>query len=619
MVQSAMVVAAQGGGQPPINLAQLLLVLVVAWTAGRLASRVGYPSILGELLAGILLGPAVIGLLRPAAGLEAIGELGIILMMLYIGMEIDPRDLRRASVPGLLAAAGGFLVPFGLGYVTVLLFGGTVLEGLFVGISVGVTSLATKSRILVDLRLLDTRIAYVLMAAALLSDTATLVIFAAIIGFVEVGAFDIGGTVLVAAEVVGFFAVTAVLGLLVVPWITRRLRAAAMSDRALDVAIVLSVGLGFAELAELAGLHAILGAFVAGMYLREGVLSHRATHAVSQYVRDISIGFLAPVFFVTVGFEITLDVFDTDLALLVSIIAVATLGKVVGTALFYLPTGHGLREGLTVGAAMNGRGAVEIIVAGIGLELGLISTEVFTILVFMAIATTASVPVLLKLGVEWLRRHGELARSEERRRGVVIVGAGPVARALAHSLMPSRPVTLIDTNPTVTGIARREGLRAITADALHEEELRRSGMDDAGTLLALTTNFEVNVLAAQRAREDFLVPNVRVALGATMSEALGAIVDEVGAEPMLDAPVDVGQWDQLLRGNRARIDTLHVDDDTDAEALLERLRAGRSVFPLTVVRDHDRIPFVLVDELLPGDRVVVVHRVDQDERQQVLE
>src|SRR5690606_24840280 len=151
-------------------------------------------------------------------------------------------------------------------------------------------------------------------------------------------------------------------------------------------------------------------------------------------VRDSSIGFLAPIFFVTAGFQVSLSVFRDDLTLLLAIIGVATVGKVVGTAAFYLLSGNGWREGLTIGGGMNGRGAVERIVAGIALEMGLITREVFSILVFMAIFTTATVPFFLKWGTEWLRSRGELVRAQGRRSGLIILGAGPTAREVARAL-----------------------------------------------------------------------------------------------------------------------------------------------------------------------------------------
>ena len=160
----------------------LLLVLVAALGGGWVARRLGYPSILGELAAGILLGPPLLGLLATDDAVSVIGKLGVILLMLYIGLHLDPSSLGKASRPGLYASLGGFLVPAALGFALMMLVDGDAVAASFVAVAMGVTSLATKSRILVDLGILNTRIAHVLMAGALFSDIAALVLFAALLG-----------------------------------------------------------------------------------------------------------------------------------------------------------------------------------------------------------------------------------------------------------------------------------------------------------------------------------------------------------------------------------------------------------------------------------------------------
>ena len=364
------------------NILNLFLVLLAAWLGGQLASRLGYPSVLGELLAGILLGPPLLGLFHGSAALSVLAELGVLLMMLYIGMEIDPKDLGKASKGGILAALGGFIVPFSLGYWIVTATGGTGIAGVFVGMAMGVTSLATKSRILVDLKILDTRIAHVMMAGALIADTLSLIIFAGIISFSTSGSLDIWAIVIIAIKVILFFLFSWFLGLKVFPVIYKWLKVNGFKGRTFNATLILLTALAFAELAHLAELHGILGAFIAGLILREAIAEKKLSYELTELVKDVSLGFLAPIFFVTVGFQVSFEVFQTDLYLLISTIILATVGKIVGTALFYIPSGNGWREGVTIGAGMNGRGAVEIVIAGIGLEAGIITKEIFSILVF---------------------------------------------------------------------------------------------------------------------------------------------------------------------------------------------------------------------------------------------
>ncbi len=592
-----------------LSIANLLLVLFVAWTAGRLSSRLGYPSVLGELIAGILLGPPLLGLLHADAALELLAELGIILMMVYIGMEIDPRELKRASRAGLLAAIGGFITPGVLCYFAVVWFGGTVMMAVFVGVAAGLTSLATKSRILVDLQMLDTRVAHVLMAGSLIVDAVSLIIFAAVLGAVEVGRVDLTGIALVAAKASAFFLVTIGVGIKVFPRVGRVLEAVGITGRTASFTLVLILALAFAELAELAGMHGILGAFIAGLFLREGVFGKERSKELTEVVRDASIGFLAPVFFVTAGFAVSMDVFTTDLPLLLVILGLATFGKIAGTALFYLPTGYGWREGIAVGAGMNGRGAVEIILAQIALTAGIISAQIFSVLVIMSIITTATVPVFLKWGVEWLRRRGELVRSGEDRRGVLIVGGGAVVRAMGRLFSRSQPVSVVDRNAEHCEAALAAGLEAVRGNALDELTLSEAGAAGVRFAIVATPNAEVNALATQLLRSTFLVPEISVL---SSGDLLGhsALIQHLRARTLFGQSVDLLEWDYRVDHEQARIVPFEVADaPRTAEAFLADV-SGSDTLPVAVRRGGVVEPYSSDAVLEPGDALVLLENVE---------
>ncbi len=591
-----------------LSILNLLLVLFAALIAGNLSTRLGYPSIFGELAAGIVLGPPILGLLKASEPLEVLAEIGVLLMMLYIGMEIDPKELFKASWAGMLAAIGGFITPFVLAYVVVTGLGGTSAAGLFVGIAAGVTSLATKSRILVDLNLLNTRIAHVLMAGALVSDTLALIVFAAIIGIFDGGGLSAQGLGLVAGKAVLFFGVVAVIGLYVFPPLWRRLAKAGFTGRTFNATLILLIALLFAELAHLAGLHEILGAFLAGLFLREGtVLEPKLSHQLTDLVHDISIGFLAPVFFVTAGFQVSLDVFQTSLLMLVAVTVVATVGKIAGTALFYLPSGYGWREGITVGAGMNGRGAVEIIIAQIGLELGIITAEIFSVLVFMAIFTTATVPILLKWTTEWLDRRGELVRSTDERRGVLILGAAPTARLLARHLAESGPVMLIDTNQHNCEMAKSEGLKAIQGDALDEDILQDAEAEMMRTFLALTPNPEVNVLAANIARDVFTIPDIKVLL-THANVLLRRSAERQGFTPIDAVWEDIIAWDKWIEHGEVTSVDVTIEKEQDISSLFDELHGGPDTLALVAERGGFPIPFPSQDIVEDGDQIIALKR-----------
>lgn len=563
--------------------AELLIIALtfgVALIGGRLATRLGYPSVLGELLGGIVFGPSVIGLLQPSEPLKLLGEFGVLLMMVLIGMHLDLTDLRKASTPGLLAATGGFLVPAGLGVGLMYLFGEGGMGALFVGLAMGVTSLATKSRILVDLRILDTRIAHVLMVGALVSDLAVLLVFSAVIGEGEATGTPI--TFLLAGlRALAFLIVSYLIGTKVIP----RIAALAPSrpDGASAYLIVVMVGVFFGWMAEAAGLHSILGAFVGGLFLSGRMIGARTSRDIQQRLTTISVGTLAPLFFVSAGFDVTLDVFRTDLALLTWVIVVATLGKILGTAALYVRSGNGWREGAVLGAGMNGRGAVEIIVAELALEQGLIDQTVFSILVFMAIATTATVPVLLTQGVAWLRRRGELVKAGDRRM-TMIVGAHALSRTIARLLEATGPVVMVDTNDLNLEAAKREGLVVHKGNALDDLALQDAGIDQTMRFIAATPNPEVNLLAVRNAQE-LGVTEVFTVLPESVGDRYDSMLEESGADSIM-VPETAMPWEEAIR--RGYVEQRQIEGEPgpeDADADPEEL-----IFPVAVGPEDDRRP-----------------------------
>lgn len=576
----------------------LVLILAAALAGGRLATRFGYPAILGEIIAGIVLGPPLLGILSGNEAVDTLGDFGVLLMMLYIGMHLDMRDLRRASLPGFLAATGGFLVPTAAGLALMLAVGRSFLEALFVGLAMGITSLAIKSRILFDLKILDTRIAHVLVAGALLSDVAVLVVFAAVIG-----PDAAAGVSLVTAGVAGLKALAFGLGAwLVGSWLLPGLKRIA-GDREIErgsaLLAVIIFGLLFAWTAEMAGLHSILGAFVAGLFIDKQVMNGKLSRDVQQRLSSISIGVLAPFFFVSAGFKVTLDVFRTDLALLVAVVAIATVGKIVGTAVFYLPSGNGWREGVVIGAGMNGRGAVEIIVAEIALARGLIGQDVFSILVFMALFTTAADPILLTLGIRWLRRRGELVRAGDRT-GALIIGAGSIARSLAGVLQQTMPVTLVDTNRANLAAASAEGLTTRAGNGLDVLVLEEAGIETAMRVIAATPNAEINILAAQLAMEEG-VPEVSVLLGRADLATFSTRLEEASIG-VIPAPEHIAAWEHALTSGGARAESV-------PHASL--IPAGHAqVFPIAVISNGDRYPFTGNIGLDDGDELWVIRLED---------
>jgi Kef-type K+ transport system membrane component KefB/mannitol/fructose-specific phosphotransferase system IIA component (Ntr-type) len=487
---------------------------------------------------------------------------------------------------------------------------------LFMGMAMGVTSLATKSRILVDLNLLGTRIASVLLVGAVFADTLALMTFAAILAMSaqEAGAGGWSGVAVTGAKAIVFFAVAVFAGMRVFPWIGRRLASWELGKRTSNFTIVLIVALLFGELAELAGLHAILGAFVAGLFLQEGILQRKWSYEVTDVVHDLSIGFLAPIFFVSAGFHISLTAVIANWELLVLVVVLATLGKVVGTALFYLPSGLGWREGLTVGAGMNGRGAVEVIVAEIGLAMGLISREVFSILVVMAFLTTLSVPFLLTWMVRWLRRRNELAPAETGRNGVIITPVTAVGLELA-AIMASdgEPVTFVDRNPSRCRDAEQRGFRAVHGDVLDRDTLGDASAQDARVVLSLLSDEPGSVALARYALVEFGVPEVYLPGAPRRESATEAEVQRLGLRRLLLEGTELVRLQERGDLDRYALSEEVVPDVMGGDETPVVFAVDGEAIPLVFRQDGRTRPLFQDATLHPGATIWVLKRSPQAE------
>ncbi|ALJ05634.1 hypothetical protein APS56_11070 [Pseudalgibacter alginicilyticus] len=592
------------------DILNLFIVLLSAWGAGALIKRIGYPAILGELLVGVIIGPSLLGLVESSSTLVIISEAGVILLMAYIGMEINFKDLGKASWAGLLAAIGGFIVPFGLGYYAVTQFGGTHMAGLFVGIAVGVTSLATKSRILVDLNLLDTRIAYVLMAGALISDTLALIIFAGLSSFIDAGSVDMTEISLIGGKIILFFAFTTFLGIYFLPKLGKWMANRKIDNRTTYFTLLLLIVFGLSELAELVGLHGILGAFMAGLFIKEGVFHEKITKDITRVFHDVSVGFMAPIFFVTAGFHVTLDVFQTDLELLLVILGVAFIGKILGTVLFYLPSGNGWREGLAVGTGMNGRGAVEIVIAGIGLQKGIISQEIFSILVFMAILTTLSVPVLLTWTTNWLKKRNELVKQFSRK-GHIILGANPLALLLGKHLSETNKVVFVDANKGLCENASNLGFECIHGNILEEATLSEASAKDFKTFIALTRNNEINLLSSQLANDVFFIPEKFIVISPNTSNGeKGGInlLSTASASTLFSSKVDIQPWIQKVQDSTFKeIETINNKKISTREWVKLQSSKHNNLLPLVIIDNTGtKRPFRYNDYIEANEKIISI-------------
>jgi Kef-type K+ transport system membrane component KefB len=391
-------------------LGQLIVVLGAALLCGRLARALGQPAVIGEMTAGLLLGPSVLGWAWPGAsallfppdslsGLTLLSQIGILLFLFGVGLDLDFGALRKKARTAILVSQAGILLPFALGAAVSPFLHGTYGSGgvgllpfaLFMGVAMSITAFPVLARILEDRGLLGTSLGTTAMASAAVDDVSAWTLLALVIA--------VAGhhSPLAALGVASMAAAFALAMLFVVrPFLARRWPAGGetgLPGKTLAACILIGVFLS-ALATEAIGVHALFGAFLAGAVLpsRPGLkafLKDRLEYSASLY--------LLPVFFAATGLRTSLGLLDrpADWLVFLLLLAIAIAGKFGGASLAARFTGASWRESLSLGALMNTRGLMELIVLNIGLDLGILSPRIFSMMVLMALVTTAMTGPLL--------------------------------------------------------------------------------------------------------------------------------------------------------------------------------------------------------------------------------
>ena len=385
---------------PEELLLELFAIFVAAKVLGEVFERLSLPAVLGEILAGICLGPYALGLIHPSDTLHSVAELGAIFVLFSAGLETSPRDLIRVGNKALQVAVAGVIVPFVLGFAYLKFRGDATREAVFVGAAMVATSVGITARVLSDMRVLATRTARIIMGAAVFDDILGMVLLAIVAGLASgngLGWLHMG--VLVAEA--GTFALFMIF---IAPRIVRRMqpRVEHLSTQNASLVIALALCLFLSWLASKIGMAAIIGAFFAGLMFADYAPEWNLIPRVGGITE-----FLAPYFFFTIGARLNPQLFTNkvlDAAIIVSLLAIVS--KVAGCGLPLL--GEGRATVLRVGFGMMPRGEVALIVALVGLQSQIVTPTTYAIVVFMTGITTLLAPPILR----YLFR-GETRESEE--------------------------------------------------------------------------------------------------------------------------------------------------------------------------------------------------------------
>jgi len=404
-----------------VLLLQLIVIILAARATGALFARLGQPAVIGEITAGILLGPSLLGLvvppaeafLFPSASLDALGllsQIGVLLFMFVVGIEVDLQHLRKKAQAAVLVSHASIVVPFFLGVAFSLLIYERLAPAaipfsafaLFMGIAMCITAFPVLARILAERRLTSTPLGAIVIACAAVDDVTAWCMLAVVVAIMKADALaGAAGTIALA---LGF-----ILLMLVVirPLAARLLRVEGSEEtpsKQLAAGVLIFV-FASALVTEAIGIHALFGAFLAGVVMPA---NSRIRGFLRERLETFSAVFLLPLFFALTGLRTEIGLLDdgSSWLLCAALIGVAIAGKLGGSMLAARWTGMGWKDAFAIGTLMNTRGLVELIVLNVGYDLGILSPRIFTMMVLMALVTTFMTGPLLS----WLG-HGRRAQN----------------------------------------------------------------------------------------------------------------------------------------------------------------------------------------------------------------
>lgn len=386
-----------------ILLAQIITIILVARFFGWIFRKIGQPSVIGEMIAGIVLGPSLVGMYFPEysnilfpkeslGNLQFLSQIGLILFMFVIGMELDLKALKNKANDAVVISHASIIFPFtlgiGLAYFIYNQFAPDGVEfasfALFLGIAMSITAFPVLARIVQERGIHKTKLGTIVITCAAADDITAWCILAAVIAIVKAGSFVSSIYIIVMAVAYVFLMLKVVR-----PFLARvgSLKNSRSSLSKPVVAIFLLTLIISAYVTEVIGIHALFGAFMAGAIMPDNT---KFRSIIIEKVEDVSVILLLPLFFVFTGLRTQINSINDPYLWKITglIVLVAVVGKFVGSALASKFVGQSWRDSLTIGALMNTRGLMELVVLNIGYDLGVLSTEVFTMMVIMALLTT---------------------------------------------------------------------------------------------------------------------------------------------------------------------------------------------------------------------------------------
>lgn len=367
----------------------IIIVLISTKVFGHLSALLGQPAVLGKLLIGIVLGPAVLSIVKDSNMFQEFSMIGVLLLMFLAGLETDTTQLKENLKPAVAVAVIGIIIPMGAAYGVGAAFGFDMAHSLFLGVLFAATSVSITVQVLKELSVMKTKEATTILGAAVVDDVLVVVLLAFVMSFLGGGGESVSIPMVIIKKVI-FFAVIFLVGKFIIP---RYLDMAAKFKVTAPVTTAaLIMAFAIAYFGEMLGMAGIIGTFFAGLFMSD--TKHK--HAIEESVDPIANGLFVPFFYVSVGLSVAFDGVMSQLWFLVVCTVVAVFSKLVGGFIGARLTGFGRNSSWSIGSGMVSRGEVALILATTGLSSGLLTEEYYTTVIISVILTTLIAPPLLK-------------------------------------------------------------------------------------------------------------------------------------------------------------------------------------------------------------------------------
>lgn len=368
---------------------QLLIILLATKLAGDLTVRLGMPGVIGKLLIGIVIGPAVLGWIQDTVLIDQLSEIGVLLLMFLAGLETDLDELNRSRRSSFMVALGGIILPLIGGYLTGSMLGFSTIPALFLGVLLSATSVSITVQTLREMNKLQSRESVTILGAAIVDDILVVIILAFLMSFAGTGG-DASLGIIIAKKVL-FFVLIFFAGWKLVPWVLRLLSSLRVTESLISAGLIICFG--FAYFAEMMGVAGIIGAFAAGVAISQT----KYKHETEDRLTSIAFAVFVPIFFVSIGISVSFQGIQNQIWFIILLTVIAVLTKLIGCGLGARFTGFNTHSSIVIGSGMVSRGEVALIIATIGLQAGLLSKDYYTSSILVIILTTLIAPVMLKL------------------------------------------------------------------------------------------------------------------------------------------------------------------------------------------------------------------------------